>query len=209
MTILIPDTSSLINLGEVYIGRTHILEILNNLFDVQVSTEIPVEIRRHKQRIMSHQAEFLRFARQARRRFYRQQDYEAILLSHFVPSGNPERNRGERLNCALALYQVRRRETGQIIMLVDDQRAQRGLINWYEDRYKTTKTWNSLDLLLHIYFVTHPKWPLSQVELTLRSVNAGMEGRPDVAMNRLLDYRICLRDLHTMLRRMPKIRGVQ
>ena len=45
MDILIPDTSSLINIHEVYVGQTHITDVLNQLFNVQVSREIPHEIR--------------------------------------------------------------------------------------------------------------------------------------------------------------------
>ena len=37
MDILIPDTSSLINIHEVYVGRSHIVDVLNQLFTVQVS----------------------------------------------------------------------------------------------------------------------------------------------------------------------------
>ena len=35
-------------------------------------------------------------------------------------------------------------------------KAHRGLIGWYESRFKTTKTWTSLELLLHIYLVMFP-----------------------------------------------------
>ena len=41
MDILIPDTSSLINIHKIYVGRTHIIDVLNQLFSVQVSREIP------------------------------------------------------------------------------------------------------------------------------------------------------------------------
>ena len=48
MNILIPDTSSLINIHEVYVGRVYITNVLDQLFNVQVSREIPHEIRRNR-----------------------------------------------------------------------------------------------------------------------------------------------------------------
>ena len=38
-------------------------------------------------------------------------------------------------------------------MLTDDMNAQRGFIDWYENHFRTAKTWTSLDLLMHIYLV--------------------------------------------------------
>ena len=51
MVILIPDTASLINMHEVYVGQNHIIDVLNQLFNVQVSREIPHEIRRNKSKL--------------------------------------------------------------------------------------------------------------------------------------------------------------
>ena len=172
MDILIPDTSSLINIHEVYVGQTHIIDVLNQLFNVQVSREIPHEIRRRRDKLGDYDKRMLQFVRQARRYFPNEQDYENLIFNKFSPSGNPNKNRGERYNCALALYLVRRRHAGQVIMLIDDLKAHRGLIDWCESRFKTTKTWTSLELLLHIYLVVFPKWPYDRAESALRDVNA-------------------------------------
>ena len=186
MDILIPDTSSLINIHEVYVGRSHIVDVLNQLFSVQVSREIPHEIRRNRSKLGDHHKPMLQFVRQARRYFPYEQDYGDLIFNQFSPDADPSKNRGERYNCALALYLVRRRYTGQawsslelllhIIMLTDDMKAHRGLINWHESRFKITKTWTSLELLLHIYLVMFPKWPYAQVELSLQQVNVHIAG---------------------------------
>jgi len=34
MNILIPDTSSLINIRDIYVGQNHITDVLSELFDV-------------------------------------------------------------------------------------------------------------------------------------------------------------------------------
>ena len=146
MDILIPDTSSLINIHEVYVGQIHIIDVLNQIFNVQVSREIPHEIRRRRDKLGCYGKPMLQFVRQARRYFPHEQDYEDLIFNKFSPNGNPCNNRGERYNCALALYLVRRRYAGQVIMLTDDMKAHRGLIDWCENRFKTTKTWTSLGI---------------------------------------------------------------
>ena len=206
MDILIPDTSSLINIHEVYVERVHITNVLNQLFNVQVSREIPHEIRRSRNKLEDCDKQMLQFVRQARRYFPREQDYENLIFNRFSPTDDPNRNRGERYNCALALYLVRSRYTGQVIMLTDDMKAHRGLIKWYESRFKTTKTWTSLELLLHIYLVMFPKWPYPQVESALQQVNAHVAGTRVEMTKRLREYRRYLRQLHAMLKALPSVR---
>jgi hypothetical protein len=206
MDILIPDTSSLINIHEVYVGRSHIVDVLNQLFSVQVSREIPHEIRRNRSKLGDHHKPMLQFVRQARRYFPYEQDYGDLIFNQFSPDADPSKNRGERYNCALALYLVRRRYTGQVIMLTDDMKAHRGLINWHESRFKITKTWTSLELLLHIYLVMFPKWPYAQVELSLQQVNVHIAGTRVEMTKRLREYRRYLMQLHAMLKGLPSVR---
>lgn len=226
MNILIPDTSALINIHGIYVGQTYIVDVLNELFDVQVSREIPHEIRRNRSELGVYDKQMLQFVRQARRYFPHEQDYENLIFNKFSPNGNPNKNRGERYNCALALYLVRRRYAGQIVMLTDDMKAHRGLINWYESRFKTVKTWTSLELLLHIYLVVFPKWSYEQAHSALREVNALMDrekGMEEEEMEEILEeemeeildkkkkkmtkrlrkYRRYLMQLHDMLKTLP------
>ena len=226
MDILIPDTSSLINIHEVYVGQIHIIDVLNQFFNVQVSREIPHEIRRGRDKLGDYDKRMLQFVRQARRYFPNEQNYEDLIFNKFSPNGNPSKNRGERYNCALALYLVRTQQANQVILLTDDMKAHRGLINWYESRFKTTKTWTSLDLLMHIYLVVFPKWSYDRAESTLRDVNAliGPEKKIEVEemeemeeeeveevedmkkkkmTKRLRKYRRYLIQLHDMLKTLP------
>lgn len=206
MDILIPDTSSLINIREVYVGRTHIIDVLNQLFNVQVSREIPHEIRRHREELEDYDKQMLQFVRQARRYFHCDRDYEKILFDQFAPKGNPCKNRGERYNCALALWLVRRRYSGQVIMLTDDMNARRGFIGWYERHFKTAKTWTSLDLLIHIYLVMFPKWSYIQAYSALKRVNPNVAGTREVITSRLSKYRDYLKLLDSMLKDMPSVK---
>ena len=206
MDILIPDTSSLINIHEIYVGETHIIDVLNQLFDVQVSREIPHEIRRNRNKLGCYAKRMLQFVRQARRYFPHEQDYEDLLFNRFSASSDPSRNRGERYNCALAFYLVRRRQTGQVIILTDDRKARRGLIEWYENRFAATRTWSSLELLLHIYLVMFPRWPYAQAEAALRHVNPYVAGKQEEIVKRLREYRRYLMQLHTMLKALPSVR---
>ena len=206
MDILIPDTSSLINIHEIYVGRVHIIDVLNQLFDVQVSREIPHEIRRNKDELGCYHKQMLQFARQARRYFHRDRDYEKLLFNQFAPKGNPNKNRGERYNCALALWLVRR-QIGQVIMLTDDMNARRGFIDWYEKHFKTAKTWTSLDLLIHIYLVMFPKWPYAQADSALRRVHPQIFGKaPAEMMNHLSKYLGYLKQLDSMLKALPSVK---
>jgi len=150
----------------------------------------------------------LQFVHQARRSFHRQKDYENLLLTHFSPGGNPDRNRGERYNCSLALYQVRKRVAGQIIMLIDDMKACRGLLKWYNERFKTTATWTSLDLLLHVYLVTYPKWPQVQARAALRTVIPRMGGTQAEITKRIRNSDSYLQELYTMLKALPRVKKV-
>ncbi len=206
MDILIPDTSSLINIREVYIGRSHITDVLNQLFNVQVSREIPHEVRRRRSKLGNYDKPMLQFVRQARRYFPYEQDYEHLIFNQFSPTDDPNRNRGERYNCALALWLVRRRRTEQVIMLIDDMKAHRGLIDWYESRFKTTKVWTSLELLLHIYLTMFPKWPYNHAELALRGVNPHLAGTQVEMTKRLREYRRYLEQLHIMLKALPSVK---
>lgn len=207
MDILIPDTSALINICDVYIGKTHIVDVLTQQFNVQVSREIPHEVRRHKSRLDSDAEQILQFVRQARRYFHQEQVYENLIFTE-SPAGNSERNRGERQNCALALYQVRRQYTGQVIMLTDDMKASRGLIDWYEKRFKTTRTWSSLDLLLHLYLILFPRWAYVQAQSVLRTVNSRIGGKQAEMMKRLQNHLGYLEELNGMLRALPRVKKV-
>ena len=209
MDILIPDTSSLINIHEVYVGRTHITDVLNQLFNVQVSREIPHEIRRHKEELGDYDKQMLQFVRQARRYFHRDRDYEKILFNQFAPKGNPNKNRGERYNCALALWLVRRRYSGQVIMLTDDMNAHRGFIDWCEKHFKTAKTWTSLDLLMHIYLAVFPKWSYVQAYSALRRINPNVAGTREKITSRLSKYRDYLKLLDSMLKDMPSVKKMR
>lgn len=206
MDILIPDTSALINIHDVYLGQMHIIDVLAQQFDVQVSREIPHEVRRHKSKLDSDAERRLQFVRQARRYFHCEQDYENLIFTR-SPAGNSARNRGERQNYALALYQARRHER-QVIMLVDDMKARRGLIAWYEKRFKTTQTWSSLELLMHLYLVTFPKWPYAQAKSALRTVNPRMGGKREEITTRLLNHIGYLEELNDMLSVLPSVRKV-
>ena len=206
MDILIPDTSSLINIHEIYVGRIHIIDVLNQLFNVQVSREIPHEIRRKKNKLGCYDKPILQFVRQARRYFPHEQEYEDLLFNQFSTSSDPSRNRGERYNCALAFYLIRRRRTGQVIILTDDRKARRGLIDWCENRFTATRTWSSLELLLHIYLVMFPKWPYNQAEAALRHVNPYVAGKKEEMMKRLREYHRYLRQLHAMLKALPSVK---
>ncbi len=206
MDILIPDTSSLINIHEIYVGRVHITNVLDQLFNVRVSREIPHEIRRNRNKLGNYDKPMLQFVRQARRYFPYEQDYEDLLFDQFSPTDDPNRNRGERYNCALALWLVRRRRAGQVIMLIDDMKAHRGLVDWYESRFKATKTWTSLELLLHIYLVMFPKWSYAQVESALQQVNAHVAGTRVEMTKRLREYRRYLEQLHIMLKALPSVK---
>ena len=207
MDILIPDTSALINIRDAYIGETHIVDVLTQQFNVQVSREIPREVRRHKSKLDSDAEQILQFVRQARRYFYSEQVYENLIFTQ-SPAGNSERNRGERQNCALALYQVRRQYTGQVIMLTDDMNACRGLIDWYEKRFKTTRTWSSLDLLLHLYLILFPRWAYVQAQSVLRTVNSRIGGKQAEMMKRLQNHLGYLEELNGMLRALPRVKKV-
>ena len=209
MDILTPDTSSLINIHEVYVGGSHITDVLKQLFHVQVSREIPHEIRQSRKRLGSYDKLMLQFVRQARRYFPYEQDYANLIFNRFSPTADPNRNRGERYNCALALYLGRKRYTGQVIMLTDDMKAHRGLINWYESRFQITKTWTSLKLLLHIYLVMFPKWPYNRAELALRQVNPYLAGTQVEMTNRLREYRRYLEQLHIMLKALPSVKKMR
>lgn len=207
MAILIPDTSSLINLREIFVGRAHITDTLSSLFDVRTTSEITRETTRHKTDFHAHYVQVIGFTRAARQRFHREEDYQSILLSRFAPEGNPLRNRGERFNCSLALYQVRKQTTRNVILLIDDFRARRGFIQWFEERFRITKVWSSLDLLLYIYLSSYPKWPLSQAREALRTVNAYMGGTSHDMLRRLVSYRRYLDDLNGTLVTLPRVRG--
>ena len=210
MDILIPDTSSLINIHKIYVRGTHITKVLNQLFNVQVSREIPHEIRRNKNKLGGYDAPMLQFVRQARRYFPCEQDYESLIFNQFSPNADASKNRGERYNCALALYLVQRRYTGKIIMLTDDMKAHRGLINWYESRFKATKTWTSLELLLlHIYLVMFPKWPYDHAKLALRQINPHLAGTQPEMMKRLRGHLRYFGQLHTMLKALPSVRKMR
>jgi hypothetical protein len=207
MSTLIIDTSALINLSDIYVGRRHITELLSQLFAVQVPTEIPTEIRRHRNQLLGYESEILSFATSARKRFHRQGESENILMTGFAPAANPQRNRGERFMCALGLYLTRKRITGHVILLTDDLNAHRGFVGWFEQRFRITKTWTSLDLLLYIYAVTHPHWPMAQASVTLQTINARMRGpNPMVVMRRLLEYRRYLNQSNALLNALPQPR---
>ena len=206
MSTLIIDTSALINLCDVYVGRRHITELLDRLFRVQVPTEIPAEVRRHRKQLLGHDSVILSFAISARRRFHRQQESDNILLNGFAPAANPQWNRGERFMCALGLYLTRKRITGHVILLTDDLSAHRGFVGWFEQRFRITKIWTSLDLLLYLYAVTHPYWPMAQASVTLKTLNARMRGPHGIVVKRLLEYRGYLNQSNALLNSLPKPR---
>jgi hypothetical protein len=207
MSTIIPDTSSLINLCDIYVGRIHITDLLRRLFTIQLPTEIQTELRRHRRQLSSYDSEILAFGDSSRIRFHRQSESETIIRNAFAPLANPRRNRGERFMCALALYQTRKRITGHVILLTDDLSAHRGFVGWFEDRFRITKTWSSLDLVLYIYASIYPQWTMAQATVTLGTINARMNGpNANVVMKRLLTYRRFLRESDAILAALPRPR---
>lgn len=205
MTLLVSDTSALINLCEVYVGHTHITTVLNRLFEGYVSTEIPVEVRRNRQDCTSHYREVIRYVRQSRRRFHRQEEYEQLLTQRFLAAANPLRHRGERYNCALAVYEMRKQKGKHVILLTDDDNARNGLIKQFDERFKITTVWSSFDLIQHVYFAVHPEWPLAQAGQMLRLVNAQIPAKN--AQQRLVYINQRMREVDALLRAMPTVRG--
>jgi hypothetical protein len=207
MSTIIPDASSLINLSDVHVGRIHISDLLTKLFTVQVPTEIVTEIRRHRNLLTSYDSEILGLGIASRTRFHRQAESETALRNAFAPAANPRLNRGERFMCALGLYLIRKRITGHVILLTDDLAAHRGFIGWFEEHFRITKTWTSLDLVLYVYAITYPQWTMAQASITLRTINARMGGpNAMVVMKRLLTYRRLLQKSDAMLAALPKPR---
>ncbi len=204
MNILLPDACSFIYLSDIFIGNQHITNFLTRTFHVNTSTEVFWELRRQRKRIVPYDQEILQLVSSTRKRFYRQQDYEDVLFRNFSPKGNPDKNRGERTTCSLALYLVRKRLANQVIILTDDMKAVNGLIEWFEKHFIGVDVWGSLDLLLHLYLTTFPKWPLAQTKAALRTVNSRIGGRDPV--KRLSDYNKRIQATNKMLRDLPGIR---
>jgi hypothetical protein len=207
MSTIIPDASALINLSDIHVGRVHISELLTRLFTVRVPTEILTEIRRHRNQLLSYDSEILGLGVNSRRRFHRQAESETVLRSAFALAANPRFNRGERFMCALGLYLTRKRITGHVVLLTDDLTARRGFIGWFEEHFRITKTWTSLDLLLYVYAITYPQWTMAQATVALKTINARMGGPSAmVVMKRLLTYRRLLQKSDAMLGALPKPR---
>ena len=95
-------------------------------------------------------------------------------------------------------------------MLTDDMNACRGFIDWYENHFRTTKTWTSLDLLMHIYLVMFPKWSYAQADMALQLVHPKVGGKrkitPMEMIKRLRKYQDYLKQLDNMLTDMPSVK---
>lgn len=205
MTILIPDTSALINIQDVYVMAYHITDVLDKIFDIKISSEVSREFR-YLRSAGSEERRIRQFISRNKRPFYREKHYESTLRSHLMPGSAPSRNSGERYNCCLALYEVRRRVTGCAILLCDDGKATRGLIRLFEEYSRAATSWTSLDLLINIYLVTYPRWSLKQARGAMRTVNARIGGISSEAIKRLSQYNKRLEKLDMLLADLP---GVQ
>jgi hypothetical protein len=207
---LIVDTCSIINLVDLEVGNDTLVDILDKYFDVFVSSEIVSELHRHRLELGMSRNKILKFVRKARRQFHGQDVYEDTLFHAFTNgSGNSQKNRGERLNYALALYHGRKLLISQAIMLTDDARLKRGLGAWFDKRFKVIRIWTSLDFILHVYFIYNRRWQKSAAREALRTVNALMGGKQAEAAQRIIDYRKMLDEVDSLLARLPGVRGVQ
>jgi len=156
--------------------------------------------------MLTYDSEILAFGLNCRRRFHQQSASETVLRNAFASGANPKLNRGERFMCTLGLYLTRKRITGHVILLTDDLSAHRGFVGWFEEHFRITKTWSSLDLMLYVYASTYPQWTMAQANVTLKTINARMGGPNAQVVNRLLTYRRFLKESDAMLAALPKPR---
>lgn len=203
MVVLLPDACSLISLSDVFIGTHHITNLLTKTFAVKTTTEVVQEIQKQQDKIRPYETEVLHFVRSTQKVFQQEDEYENILFRHFAPEGNPEKSRGERTICALALYLVRNQLANQVVVLTDDKKAVNGLFKWFQQHFIAIDVWSSLDLLLYMYLATFPKWSLAKTKVALRTVNNRIGGQGQELSKRLSSYNKRIQATNTILRDLP------
>lgn len=162
------DTSSYVNLSKIELGFGTLLSLFAKEVTLRFSSEVNQEIARHWNPNMHTSSQ-----RSNKVHFpigLGQKEYERRLFDE-----TSRRNRGERLNFAVAIDLFLAKNKRNLVFLIDDENALRGSLNEVKDAFPIMRIWNSLDVVLYL-FLTKGKTilPIDIATDALRTLNAEM-----------------------------------
>lgn len=170
MTVLIPDTSALINTIDVYVRNHHVTDVISKLFSVCVPDQIRIEAERHESRFGGEASRIITFTRRNLAARFAEPNASRIVRHHYLPQSNDNYNGGEVAMCGLAMHQLRSQSAAFVILLSDDLKAHRGLFAAFGTMRRAVAVWDSLDLLIHIFTVHYPSWSITEAKRAVRCV---------------------------------------
>lgn len=201
------DTCSLIYMRDIEVRNKALRLWLWDEFYVKVSEEICTEIQRHRDLAGGG---IINRCNRSKWSFNISVDrLERTFLEPFGFDVESTKNRGERHNCCVALDAVMRGEHRHVIFLTDELRAidpeRNGLLRRLFEAFPIGCIWSSLDFILYLFIRQRKRFPKLLAEAALRTVNARIGGRPEVAQKRLVEYNRRLGQIESTLSQLPQI----
>lgn len=196
------DTSSYVNLSKIEIRIGTLLDILSSEVTIRFSSEVNKEITRHWNNNMPSVEQRNRQVHYLRRT--KPSVYETRLFD--IINDN---NKGERNNFISALDLFLKNNNRNLVYLIDDENALRGCLKEVKGSFPIMIFWNSLDVVLYLYFVGNKrKFPFDIAKDALRSLNAEMATDDDRMDPEKTQKRIQKFSLYnTLLERIQKFYG--
>lgn len=209
LIVCLPDTNSLIHLRGVVVANKSACLWLWDEFEIQISDQIPQELQNNAAR--NPDLEVREITRKVLASVVAlKSNLEVTERCFLQPIGiefKDDCDLGERKNTQLAFQSIAQNQTRQTIFLTDERKAVEpatGFVYKAFGSYPLGVIWNSLDFLLYLYF-RHKRIQFQQAEDALREVNARIQGKPEVAVERLTAYNKRLKIIAAARRQVPQL----
>lgn len=171
------DTSSIINLDNIKLGRKDILYYVRQFFDVRVCQTIREELQRHTNLVESREINYWD-------RFLSKKTYSPKTLTDdrkvmgpfysTPPRTFATRDRGEHGNARVALELLLTREIGHAVFVTDDEKASNAFLKSMRQSFPGINLWTSADVILYVgaVLLKEGKAGFDHIKAALRDVYA-------------------------------------
>lgn len=178
------DTSSIINLDDIVLGRKDILFYIRRFFNVRVCSVIREELDRHQDLISSREVSYWRPFLNSVRYLPEVLSDDASVIGPFytsAPTFAGTENAGEHGNARVALEMLLTRQIGHAVIVTDDEKANNAFLQLMRRAFPGVSIWSSADIILYLgaLLLKENKTTFDEVRAAVRDVYAaGGRARP-------------------------------
>lgn len=162
---IIIDASSYINLSSFEYRFGDLLSTLSKEVTLRYSSTVNQEVARHWKKKLPDNLE--RSAKIHYPKQYEIEEYEEILFDK-VTLGT--QNKGEKHNFSIALDLFLNQKKSNLVFLIDDEMALKGILQEARKTFPIIKIWNSFDVVLYLFLLKKNTFPIEVAKRAIRQI---------------------------------------